>query len=531
MAIIKQGVMDILGEELVKEALDEPAPQDGDGVIPVSEVTNEIVAQEEENIKTDDYINKTIDKELLPYPIKEYFEDISDRLNLPFEEVATTSFAFLSNLITDKLCLVPTNDISYKIIPNLWGCIIAEKGTRKTPLFQAFSHPIYQKHFTYVDRFKEEKERYEMKMKALENKRRQLVKAEAEGDIEKTDELKEAIHKLEKETESKPKSRYLILTDTTKEKLTDILESNSQGILIFQDEITRLIYNFVKDPEMRSLILESWSGASKHTIGRINRGDVNIEKLTIGLFGGIQPELYKQLILAQEDNIASGFNDRFQLIYVVKDFQYQITDKEQNELIYSEFKKLVDTLIDMKLQNYTKAKEYPYIKDLYYLKLNDDAKKMFKEFMEGLNNDLSQEYPILRGFLSKSDKLLGSLAILLHTIEAINEQKEHNYIDADIMYRAIEITKFYIYQAIEASHIAIHLEEQKEINFEKKRDRVLSYTLKQKLPIKLRDIYRPLKGISKKEALQILEPYYVIEKEGQSYIVKEQKSNALESKY
>ncbi|WP_281951399.1 DUF3987 domain-containing protein [Nitrosophilus kaiyonis] len=516
--------------EIIKNTLKELEAQGAKTLEPTSEITSKSIAQNEMDKKVEKYISSVIDPELLPYPIKEYFKDVSQRLYLPFEEVATAGFAFLSNLITDKLCLIPTNDISYKIIPNLWGCIIAEKGTRKTPLFQAFSNPIYQKHFRYVEIFKEEQERYEMRIKALESKRKALIKAEAENNDEKIEEMKEAIHNLEKKTKNKPKSRYLILTDTTKEKLTDVLSTNSQGILIFQDEITRIIYSFVKDPEMRSLILESWSGASKHTIGRINRGDVNIEKLTIGLFGGIQPELYKQLVLAQEDNIASGFNDRFQLLYVVKDFKYQITDKEQNEIIYNEFKKLVDTLIDMKLENYTKAKEYPYIEDLYYLKLTDEAKKIFKSFMEGLNNELSQEYPLLRGFLSKSDKLLGSLALLLHTIEAINEPKENNYINADIMNRAIEITKFYIYQAIEASHIAIHLEEKKEIDFEKKRNRVLSYTLKQKLPIKLRDIYRPLKGVSKKEALQILEPYYIIEKDGQSFIVKEQKNNAFEVK-
>ncbi|SMC10056.1 DUF3987 domain-containing protein [Nitratiruptor tergarcus] len=526
MAEYRNGLVKMLGEETIEELKKQTAPQKGASVSQTDKITDSSITKDDEKSKVNEYINEIIDAELLPHPIKEYFEDVSERLNLPLEEVATVGFAFLSNLITDKLCLVPTNNILYKIIPNLWGCIIAEKGTRKTPLFQAFSSPIYQKHFTYVDKFKEEQERYEMRVKALESKRKALVKAEAEGDHEKIEELQDAICNLEKETKNKPKSRYLILSDTTKEKLTDILETNAQGILIFQDEISRLIYNFEKDPEMRSLNLEGWNGAQQYTIGRINRGDVNIKKLTIGIFGGIQPELYRRLILGQDDNIDSGFNDRFQLIYVVKDFKYQIIDKEQNEFIYGEFKKLVGTLIDMKLENYTKAKEHPHIKDLYYLKLNDEAKEMFKKFMEGLNNDLSKEYPILRGFLSKSDKLLGSLAILLQTIESINEPKEYNYIDADIMYRAIEITKFYIYQAIEASNIAIHLEEQKEIDFEKKRDRVLSYTLKQTLPIKLRNIYRPLKGISKKEALQILQPYYVIEKNGQSYIVKEQKNNS-----
>lgn len=519
--------------ELLKSAIEEIKKiEDNEAVNPpqtISEdkdseaLSDEIITKNDNNSKEKEFINTSIDKELLPSPIKEYFIDVSERLELSFELVVTTGLAYLSNLISDKLCLIPTKDISYKIIPNLWGCIISQKGTRKTPLFKAFTDIIYKKHFAYNERYEEEKAIYEARLKTLSAKIKQLAKAEAEGDSEKVEELQETINKLKQQTKEKPKSKYLILSDATKEKITDILSNNRQGFLIYQDEISKMLYSFEKDKEMRSLLLESWSGASSYTIARINRGDVNVKKLTIGLFGGIQPEIYHKLIIGDKDNITSGFNDRFQLIYIAKDFKYKISDKERNELIYNQFEELITKLIDRELHNYTKAKEYTFIDDLYFLQLTEEAKAEYKKFLEGVNNILGDEYPQLKGFFSKLDKLLGGIAILIYTAEALQEEKEDNFIPLSVLNRAIEITKFYIYQAIEAFNISSTLEYQNELDFEKKRNKVLNYTLKQKLPIKLREIYRA-NNVTQKEALQILEPYYLIEREGKGYIIKSQKA-------
>jgi len=161
----------------------------------------------------------------------------------------------------------------------------------------------------------------------------------------------------------------------------------------------------------------------------------------------------------------------------------------------------------------------------YYLQLTNEAKEAFKQFLEGLNNGaLASAYPELRGFFSKIDKLLGSIAILIYTTEALQEPKEDNFIPLEVMQRAIEITKFYVYQAVEAFNITSILDYQKEIAFEKKRDKILDYVASQKLPIKLREVYHSTK-VGKNFALQVLEPYYVIEKQGKSYIITSQKTS------
>ena len=519
--------MSELLKKAIREAVGMETPTAIDAREDIKQTSVKSISKKELSSQEKKYINTHIDKGLLPSPIKEYFIDVSERLELPFEMVATAGFAFLCNLISDKLCLVPTKNIKNRVIPNIWGCIISEKGTRKTPLFEAFfTDIIYKNNFANIERFEEEKERYENVLKALSSKRKALIKAEADGDSEKIEELQAAIERLETKAKEKPKSKYLIVSDATKEKLTDIASTNIQGFLIFQDELSHMLYGFEKDPQMRSMLLTAWSGAKPYTITRIQRGDVNIKKLTIGLFGGIQPELYRKLVLQDSDNITSGFNDRFQLIYINKSVKYKISDQESNDFINQKFEELVTLLVDRKLENCTKAKEYPYADGLFHLRLTEEAKTAWINFLEGLSNDstLAEQYPDLRGFFSKIDKLLGSIAILIYTTEALQKPKYDHFIPLEVMQRAIEITKFYVYQAIDAFNIASMLDYQREIDFEKKRDKILDYVSSQKLPIKLRDVYHA-KNVGKNLALQVLEPYYVIEKHGKSYIITSQKTS------
>jgi hypothetical protein len=480
---------------------------------PQKEAFTEIVAQDE---LIDRFLTQSINKSLLPPVLGDYFEDVSERLSVPFEVVATTGFFFLANLITDRLALMPTPDKSYTIIPNLWGCIIAEKGSRKTPLFNAFTSHLYKHHKVYVERFADEKELFDQKLAALKSFRKKLIRA----DGDEVDDLEAKIAKLKKETEKKPQSRYMLLMDTTKEKLTEVLSTNIHGIIIYQNEISRLLYSFEKDKEMRSLLLEGWSRAKPYTIGRIQRGDITVDRLTIGLFGGIQPEPYKELMSGS--NIASGFMDHFQLVVVVGTIPAKIANKERNETAYTAFTSLIQDLISTDLAKKSGAKE---TKEVPTLLLSDDARQIFIEFYENANAVISEAYLTLRGFLSKSDKLIGSLALLFHMVDLLRGKETTTpYIGKETLYRAIEVSKFYLYQAVKAAHIEVEIETRQELEFEKKRARLLNFMLKQTLPVRLREIMRSQK-LKKNEVLQILEPYFHIERDGRGYIITSQKPN------
>ena len=88
--------------------------------------------------------------------------------------------------------------------------------------------------------------------------------------------------------------------------------------------------------------------------------------------------------------------------------------------------------------------------------------------------------------------------------------------------KAIEISKFYIYQQIKALNIKAQIQSKKEIEFEKIRDRVLRDVMKRNLPCTLREIYREL-GLERDIVKQVLEPYYQLKQEGRSIKVIRQK--------
>ena len=127
----------------------------------------------------------------------------------------------------------------------------------------------------------------------------------------------------------------------------------------------------------------------------------------------------------------------------------------------------------------------------------------------------------MRGFFSKVDKLVGSLALLIYTIESYRK-KGDGIIPLSVLDRAIEISKYFIGQAIEARNIKAIIETKQEIEFEKKRDRALRHVSRLHLPASLREVCRTL-HMPVNEVTQYIEPYYNITREGRKKLITSQK--------
>ena len=125
--------------------------------------------------------------------------------------------------------------------------------------------------------------------------------------------------------DNKPKIKVLIENDSTKEKLLLTAEEAKQGFILFLDELSKILYTMNDDEAYRSLLLMAWNGYKSYSSKTKNAGSVDIEKLSISLMGGIQPELFAKLILGNIDNSKSGFLDRFQLVYIQDKTQLYIS--------------------------------------------------------------------------------------------------------------------------------------------------------------------------------------------------------------
>lgn len=171
---------------------------------------------------------------------------------------------------------------SYIVKPIFWISIIGGRGTGKT-------HPLG------------------FALKPIEDK-------DQESYILYLEELREYNKNKEDKNAIKPMYLKYILKDFTPEKLTDSLNFNKKGVLIFNDELMRWInsfnqYNKGGDQQM---YLSLFNGGSI-LVERMIREPQRINETNVNILGGLQPEILKSL--AKNNRDEDGFLDRMLFVY------------------------------------------------------------------------------------------------------------------------------------------------------------------------------------------------------------------------
>jgi Protein of unknown function (DUF3987) len=81
--------------------------------------------------------------ELLPKSLGDFIFDVADRQQSPADFVAVAALCGLSSLIGNKVRVYPKINDDWRIVPNLWGALIGEPSTMKTPTLKAALSPIH----------------------------------------------------------------------------------------------------------------------------------------------------------------------------------------------------------------------------------------------------------------------------------------------------------------------------------------------------------------------------------------------------
>ena len=133
------------------------------------------------------------------------------------------------------------------------------------------------------------------------------------------------------ELPTEPIWRRFKTNDATIEKMAELMQQNSRGILLFRDELIGLLTSWDKDgrePD-RAFFLEAWNGNGSATSDRIGRGTVHVDNLSVSILGGIQPtKLLAYLYQAASDLENDGLIQRMQLlVYPDEPANWQLVDE------------------------------------------------------------------------------------------------------------------------------------------------------------------------------------------------------------
>ena len=354
--------------------------------------------------------------ELLPESFRPWIEDIAERIQCPPDFPAVGAMVALAAVVGRQVGIRPKAQDEWTVTPNLWGYVIGRPGMMKTAALKEPLRPLFkmeaeaaEEHQAAINQWNAERQVVAQQKKLEANFIQKAIK-----DGKKTHEIAASLVGSEKEL---PTRERWMTSDSTVEKLGELLNQNPKGLLIFRDELTGFLRTLDREGHegSRAFYLEAWNGDGPFTFDRIGRGTVEIEAACVSILGGIQPGPLVDYLAGvfRGGSGDDGLLQRFQMVWpdtgkAWKDVD-RWPDREARERAYSVFERL------KKFDGEGIGAEVEDV-EIPFLRFTPDAHELFLEWRSELETRLrdEKEHPAFIAHLAKYRSLVPSLALLIH---------------------------------------------------------------------------------------------------------------------
>ena len=367
--------------------------------------------------------------DMAPEPLRNWIKDIAHRRQCPLDFVAIPAIVMMASLIGARCQIKPNAQDDWGVAPNLWGGIVGEPGTLKSPICSDVLFPFGHLEHTAKEVYLAQRNVYEAdhvtfieQKKVLEGKIKALV--EKDGDAYDIKTLKEQIATLLKHAPKEPALRRYKVSDTTLEKMHEILSQNPGGVLVFRDELMGFLDSWEKKGHEsdRSFYLEAWNGDKPYTIDRILRGTVQASNICVSILGTTQPDKmvsYLKKTLKHLEN--DGLLQRFQLLVYPDKHPWSLVDECPCPFARGRVLQICKTLATMNFTDQCAHQDDPLYEGQYttpYFRFTPEAQTFFREWITALQKKLeAADHPLILQHLSKYRSLMPSLALIFHLIK------------------------------------------------------------------------------------------------------------------
>jgi hypothetical protein len=289
------------------------------------------------------------DLRLLPSSFRPLVEDISERMQVPYDFAATGMVVTLAGCVSRRAVVRPKkDDYSWEVIPNLWGAVIAPPGFMKSPVLTSVTRPLVKVEAEWAKQYRDQSSEWELKQEQKEiahqswkEEYKRSLKKGAGVPLADTDNVGK---------EDKPRQPRLVTTDATYEKLHEIMQDNPAGVLVIRDELTGWLADLEKRgrESERSFYLQAWNGDAPFTIDRIGRDSIYVPAACVSVIGNIQPaRLRSYLSDAIFDGPGNdGLFQRFQLlVWPDCNPDWTLIDRPPNSKVFALAEKTIRALV------------------------------------------------------------------------------------------------------------------------------------------------------------------------------------------
>ncbi|MBK5197281.1 MAG: DUF3987 domain-containing protein, partial [Methyloceanibacter sp.] len=224
---------------------------------------------------------------LLPEKIAPWVSDISERMQCPPDFVGIAALVALGSVLGRKIGIAPEVQTDWVEVANLWACVVGRPGVMKTPAIGEALKPLHRLEVKARETYDTEAAEY-AKTLQLWKMRKEAAEATFKNSLKKDASASLVFADLEP---TEPIERRYVTSDTTYEKLGEILAQNPNGMLAHRDELVSLLKTLDREEyaAARGFFLTAWGGKERYTFDRIGRGRTHIEAACLSLIGSTQP--------------------------------------------------------------------------------------------------------------------------------------------------------------------------------------------------------------------------------------------------
>lgn len=361
----------------------------------------------------------------MPESFRPWLVDIAERMQCPPDFPAAAVMTALSSVIGRRVAIQPkAQDAGWIEHCNLWGLVVGDPGSLKSPTLQAALRPLKRMEAESVRRHGEAEQTRKtdsVKAKMLRDAAaKEAAKAIRTGKGADFDFA--ALVPAENGDDETPLRRFVV-NDFTLEALGEVLRANPLGTLAFNDEIAGLLALLEREgnQSLRAFLLLAWSGKEGFTFDRIMRGIRRVEHVCLSVLGGIQPGVLAEFVRGAQSGGAGddGLVQRFGLmVWPDARSEWRDVDKAPHINGAEDVESLFRTIEEMRVDDLAKHAP-PNADGVPVFTFAPDALERFRDWRGELERRLRGDEltrPMI-GHLAKYRKLVPALSLVIHLAE------------------------------------------------------------------------------------------------------------------
>jgi hypothetical protein len=362
--------------------------------------------------------------DLLPPSIGAAVDDIADRMQCPPDFPASAMLVALAALVGRRVGIRPKKFDDWLVVPNLWGSVVGRPSLKKSPAIATAEARIRGIEVREKERMSEDilssgidSLLAESRIKA---RKADIAKAMKQGDEIEARKIAEEVHNLSEE--GPPVPRRIITSDTSIEKLCDMLDVHKDGMLLWVDELVGWMRSLDREDKagVRQQFLTLWNGQGKLNIDRVGRGETVCDSPCIGVFGCCTPGGLSDYVSAavRGGRGADGLIQRLQVtVWPDSSKEYRHVDRWPDSPSKKMLVKVFEDIADLEPSEFAQLDEFDD-GGIRWLRFDAEGQAIFDRWHTDLQvrlkeSDLPEAF---EDHLSKYASMMPSIALVFHLV-------------------------------------------------------------------------------------------------------------------